>query len=72
MAAKRLAPFHLIWHFAGEMRGKRFNDWDECMAFSKRLICAGLCPKLTDASPCPYDGLVSSDSVISLTAREFE
>jgi hypothetical protein len=47
--------YHLIWHFAGAMRGKRFEHWEECEAFSKRLIGAGLSPKLTEESPCPYD-----------------
>lgn len=56
MTTSKTHPFHLIWHFDGEMRGKRFSDWDECEAFSKRLIKAGLCPKLTSSSPCPYDG----------------
>jgi len=60
-------PFHLIWHFDGAMRGRRFADWDECEAFSKRLIRAGLCPKLTDASPCPYDGLAAPGEIIALT-----
>jgi hypothetical protein len=52
----RQKSYHLIWHFDGEMRGKKFADWDECEAFSKRLIKAGLQPKLTENSPCPYDG----------------
>lgn len=52
-----IKPFHLIWHYDGAMRGQRFADWDDCMALSKMLIAAGMVPKLTDDSPCPYDGL---------------
>ena len=60
-----LQLFHLIWHYDGTVRGQRFSDWDECEAFSKRLIKAGLVPELTDNSPCPYDGMPAS--VIELT-----
>ena len=60
-------PFHLIWHFAGAMRGQRFADWDQCEAFSKRLISAGLVPKLTADSPCPYDGIASAADVHAVT-----
>ncbi len=47
--------FHLIWHYAGEMRGKRFDDWEELETFSRRLIAAGLVPKVPEDCPTPYD-----------------
>lgn len=50
-----MKPYYLIWHFLGALRGQRFADWNECEAFSKKLIAAGLCPELTLDSPCPYD-----------------
>jgi len=66
-AKTALEPFHLIWHFDGAMRGKRFADWDECEAFSKRLIEAGLVPKLTADSACPYDGLATAADINEVT-----
>ena len=63
----RSKPYHLIWHFDDAMRGQRFATWAECEAFSKRLIAAGLTPKLTAESPCPYDGLATD--VTEITVR---
>jgi hypothetical protein len=61
-----MKPYHLIWHFDGAIRGKRFTDWDECEAFSKRLIKAGLVPMLTSGSSCPYDGLAGAADITEL------